>query len=291
MSKFILYTYQFSPLQEKKEISLFEDDMKVLTKEELMEQKQNIFSAFFQEGSTLLFKKQSKKFAHKIILNKDNIIVFRLANNKKLYLEESFQKQEYRYYPSCLIIVDNRKDIQHIAIEEDKTAFSDTDTVKKILNLTFNRYLHNKGLNITIQRDYEKVEFWNIVHQYEQKIEMIRFNFSYPNLPNVNKSIKELIAKTNKATNSKHSSFELKAADDENLEINDENQDIVDMAAYSADCGDIITIKVKGVKAYIKTGTTTKGFECDNLETSLNGDLFERGINTLKKILNKFRRE
>lgn len=137
MSKFILYTYQFSPLQEKKEISLFEDDMKVLTKEELMEQKQNIFSAFFQEGSTLLFKKQSKKFAHKIILNKDNIIVFRLANNKKLYLEESFQKQEYRYYPSCLIIVDNRKDIQHIAIEEDKTAFSDTDTVKKILNLTF----------------------------------------------------------------------------------------------------------------------------------------------------------
>ena len=168
---------------------------------------------------------------------------------------------------------------------------SDTDTVKKILNLTFNRYLHNKGLNITIQRDYEKVEFWNIVHQYEQKIEMIRFNFSYPNLPNVNKSIKELIAKTNKATNSKHSSFELKAADDENLEINDENQDIVDMAAYSADCGDIITIKVKGVKAYIKTGTTTKGFECDNLETSLNGDLFERGINTLKKILNKFRRE
>lgn len=256
-----------------------------------MEQKQNIFSAFFQEGSTLLFKKQSKKFAHKIILNKDNIIVFRLANNKKLYLEESFQKQEYRYYPSCLIIVDNRKDIQHIAIEEDKTAFSDTDTVKKILNLTFNRYLHNKGLNITIQRDYEKVEFWNIVHQYEQKIEMIRFNFSYPNLPNVNKSIKELIAKTNKATNSKHSSFELKAADDENLEINDENQDIVDMAAYSADCGDIITIKVKGVKAYIKTGTTTKGFECDNLETSLNGDLFERGINTLKKILNKFRRE
>lgn len=291
MSKYILYTYQFSPIQKKKETNIFESNTNVLTKEELMEQKQNIFGAFFQEKFTPLFKKQNKNYAHKIILNESNIIVFRLANNKKLYLEEAFQKQEYRYYPSCLIIVDNRKDIQHIAIEEDKTAFSDTNAVQKILLVSFNRYLHEKGLNITIQRDYENVEFWDIVHNNEQKIEMVRFNFSYPNLPNVNKSIKEVIAKANKATNSKHSSFELKAAEGETLEINEENQDIVDMAAYSADCGDIITIKTKGVKAYIKTGTTTKGFECDNLETTLAGNLFKSGIEKLIEKLNEFCRK
>lgn len=240
MSKYILYTYQFSPLQKKTESNMFESNKEVLTQDELMVQKQDIFGAFFRETFTPLFKKQNKKFDHKIILNENNIIVFRLANNKKLYLEESFHKQEYRYSPSCLIIIDNRKDVQRIAIEEDKVAFSDTNAVKQILLFSFKRYLNNKGLDITIQRDYEQVEFWNIIHTYKQKIEMVRFHFSYPNLPCVNKSIKEVIATTNRATNSKQSSFELKAADGEHLEINEENQEIADMAAYSAECGDII---------------------------------------------------
>ena len=290
MSKYILCTYQFSPLQKKTESNMFESNKEVLTQDELMVQKQDIFGAFFRETFTPLFKKQNKKFDHKIILNENNIIVFRLANNKKLYLEESFHKQEYRYSPSCLIIIDNRKDVQRIAIEEDKVAFSDTNAVKQILLFSFKRYLNNKGLDITIQRDYEQVEFWNIIHTYKQKIEMVRFHFSYPNLPCVNKSIKEVIATTNRATNSKQSSFELKAADGEHLEINEENQEIADMAAYSAECGDIITIKAKGIRAYLKTGTTTKGFECDNLEASLSGDLFNSGFEALIEKLNKFLR-
>lgn len=290
MSKYILYTYQFSPLQKKTESNMFESNKEVLTQDELMVQKQDIFGAFFRETFTPLFKKQNKKFDHKIILNENNIIVFRLANNKKLYLEESFHKQEYRYSPSCLIIIDNRKDVQRIAIEEDKVAFSDTNAVKQILLFSFKRYLNNKGLDITIQRDYEQVEFWNIIHTYKHKIEMVRFHFSYPNLPCVNKSIKEVIATTNRATNSKQSSFELKAADGEHLEINEENQEIADMAAYSAECGDIITIKAKGIRAYLKTGTTTKGFECDNLEASLSGDLFNSGFEALIEKLNKFLR-
>lgn len=291
MSKYILYTYQFSPLQKRKGNNIFDENKKVLTQDELMEQKQDIFGAFFLETFTPLFKKQNKKFDHKIILNENNVIVFRLANNKKLYLEESFHKQEYKYSPSCLIIIDNRKDVQRIAIEEDKVAFSDTNTVKQILLFSFKRYLNSKGLDITIQRDYEEVEFWNIVHTYKQKIEMVRFHFSYPNLPNVNKSIKQVIAATNKATNSKQSSFELKAADGEYLEINEENQEIADMAAYSAECGDVITIKAKGIRAYLKTGKTTKGFECDNLEASLSGNLFESGLETLIEKLNKFLRK
>lgn len=290
MSKYILYTYQFSPLQKKTESNMFESNKEVLTQDELMVQKQDIFGAFFRETFTPLFKKQNKKFDHKIILNENNVIVFRLANNKKLYLEESFHKQEYRYSPSCLIIIDNRKDVQRIAIEEDKVAFSDTNAVKQILLFSFKRYLNNKGLDITIQRDYEQVEFWNIIHTYKQKIKMVRFHFSYPNLPCVNKSIKEVIATTNRATNSKQSSFELKAADGEHLEINEENQEIADMAAYSAECGDIITIKAKGIRAYLKTGTTTKGFECDNLEASLSGDLFNSGFEALIEKLNKFLR-
>ena len=176
MSKYILYTYQFSPLQKKTESNMFESNKEVLTQDELMVQKQDIFGAFFRETFTPLFKKQNKKFDHKIILNENNIIVFRLANNKKLYLEESFHKQEYRYSPSCLIIIDNRKDVQRIAIEEDKVAFSDTNAVKQILLFSFKRYLNNKGLDITIQRDYEQVEFWNIIHTYKQKIEMVRFH-------------------------------------------------------------------------------------------------------------------
>lgn len=291
MSKYILYTYQFSPLQNTEEGCLFEEDKVVLTKDELMELKQDIFEAFFQEKITPLFKKQNKYFDHKIILKREHIIVFRLANNRRLSLEESFQKHEYKYSPSCLIIVDNRKDVQRIAIEEDKSAFKETNTVEKILLFSFKRYLNNKGLDIIIQRDYEKTEFWDIVHRHEQKIEMVRFHFSYPNLPNVNRTIKEIIAATNKETNSKQSSFELKAVKGEHLNIDEKNKRIADLVDYSAECGDIITIKVRGVKASLETGDTTRRFECDDLEASLSGDLFTSGFEKLKGILNGFRRK
>lgn len=65
MSKYILYTYQFSPLQKKTESNMFESNKEVLTQDELMVQKQDIFGAFLGKHSLLFLKNRTKNLTIK----------------------------------------------------------------------------------------------------------------------------------------------------------------------------------------------------------------------------------
>ncbi len=60
----------------------------------------------------------------------------RIANNKKTKLEADFNVSELDNHPSCLVIIDNRKDRQIIAIERN-IAFSKSSMVADILQIPF----------------------------------------------------------------------------------------------------------------------------------------------------------
>ena len=215
------------------------------------------------------------------------ITVFRIANNKIATFEKEFQKRRIEYTPSCIVIIDNRENMQYIAIEEDVIAFYDTEQVSKILQSTFNKQLKNYGLKLNIQKTYQKTEFWNIVNKYKDKVELVRFHFSYPNLPRVNKTIKEIIASASKSTNSKQSSFELKSASGESLFLDQSNQELNDLANYAADSGDEIEIKTKGIRSFLKTGSTSVSIEINDLEATISKDIFQNGIEKLIEQLNR----
>ena len=287
MARFIIYTYQFAPLQNVTAPSLFESTENILPVQERMEQKQTIFQQVFSLPPDKIFSKGSKKYDARILFNQGNIVVLRLANSKRMALEESFQIKEHQYAPSCLVIIDNRKDAQQIAIEEDHKAFSDTNVVKSILESSFKKFLKPRGLTVTIQREYKKSEFWKIVNTHQDKITMVRFHFAYPNLPRVRESVKEVFAEANKLTNSKHSSFELKAADGESRELESTNDTLNAIVECSAASGEVIDIKARGLKSFIKTGTTVRSFECDDLEAHLSSDLINSAID---KIVSLFKR-
>lgn len=287
MARFIIYTYQFAPLQNIATPSLFESTENILSIQDRMAQKQSIFQELFSLSPDKIFSKGSRKYDARILFNQGDIVVLRLANSKKMVLEESFQIKEHQYAPSCLVIIDNRKDAQQIAIEEDHKAFSDTNVVKSILESSFKKYLKPYGLTITIQREYQKSEFWKIVNSHQDKITMVRFHFAYPNLPRLRESVKEVFAETNKLTNSKHSSFELKAAEGESLELDSTNDTLNAIVECSADSGEVIDIKARGIKSFIKTGTTFRSFECDDLEAHLSSDLIN---SALDKIVSLFKR-
>lgn len=284
MSKYIVYTYQFAPLQTTSNNLFGEKDL--LTPEQAMANKQEIFSKLLSQKD-LLFSFNNKTYGHKILLASMGVVVLRIANNRNTTLEREFQKRKIEYTPSCGVIIDNRHDIQHIAIEEDPTAFYETEQVVKILNSTFNRLLKPYGLKLTIQKMYQKTEFWTIVNKHKDKIELVRFHFSYPNLPHVNKTVKEIIASTSKSTNSKQSSFELKSATGETLVLNENNQELKDLANYAADSGDGIDIKAKGLKSFIKTGATSVSFEIEDIAVIISKDIFQDGAEKLIEILNK----
>ena len=284
MSKYIVYTYQFAPLQTTPNKLFGENDL--LTPEQAMANKQETFSKLLA-GKDLSFSFKNKIYGHKILLESMGVVVFRIANNRNTTLEKEFQKRKIEYTPSCCVIIDNRHDVQYIAIEEDATAFYETEQVVKILQSTFNKFLKPYGLRLSIQKLYQKTEFWTIVNTHKDKIELVRFHFSYPNLPRVNKTVKEIIASTSKSTNSKQSSFELKSATGETLQLNEDNQELMDLANYAADSGDEIDIKAKGVRSFIKTGSTTVSFEIEDIDAIISKDIFQDGVEKLIVILNK----
>lgn len=284
MARYIVYTYQFSPIVSKQK-KLFDDSTKSLT--EILSKKQETFGNLF--NSELHFRGKSMEYSHRILYNQDNIIVFRLANNKCQSLEKNFSIQKHQYSPSCLVIIDNRKNVQHIAIEEDVVAFQDTNTVVNILKQTFSTYLNQHRLNIEIQKEFQESEFWDLVRQHPKGINMVRFTFSYPNLPRVSSSIDKMISETSKMTNSQQTVFEFNSAPENQLTLEKRNRKLAGLAKASADSGNVITIKAKGCRRHIQTGHTSKSLEIDNLEILLQGDLIENATTKLIKELNKIK--
>ena len=83
MARYIVYTYQFSPIVSKQK-KLFDDSPQSLT--EILSKKQETFGNLF--NGELHFRGKSMEYSHRILYNQDNIIVFRLANNKCQSLEK-----------------------------------------------------------------------------------------------------------------------------------------------------------------------------------------------------------
>ena len=285
MSRYILYTYQFSPIANL-DASLFGE--KSISAMEAMEKKQEFLNEFF--SSSCPFKNKRNEYSRKVFFQEGGFIAFRIANKKLQSLEEDFKVEKRVNHPSCVVIVDNRKDIQRIAIEDCYSAFSDTNTVANILTSTFNTFLKQYRLSMTIQKEYDKGEFWDIIDRFPKGMSMIRFHFSYPNLRRVSESIDEMIKNASRVTNSKQTTFEFKTPNDEQLVISRDNQQIEALVQASANSGNIITLKAKGIHRYISTGDTFKAFEVDDIEASLSdGNLLETPLEKLAKLFNPFK--
>ena len=215
--------------------------------------------------------------------------ILKLANNKQTRLEQDFKTNIIKYGPSCNIIIDNRKDIQHILIENISTSFTDTKTVASILKETFNAYLKQHHLHIEIDKEFQQSEFWNIVDAHPLEITLVRFYFKYPNLPRALTSVNELLASTSKATNSKETILQIKSNDSEQLELSQDNNELNSLVKASADSGSIITLKIKGYNKHIHTGRTSKTVEIDSIELAAEEDIFNQAIDKVVSTLNSLK--
>lgn len=284
MASFILYTYQFAPLSVNQ--SLFAS---LPIPEERMKNKQEYLQCVISNEAFNFKGSRDGKYEHRICYNNGGIIILKLANNKHTSLEENFKKRTYNYSPSCYIIIDNRKDVQHIAIEEDTVSFSTTDVAKNILEYSLRKALKTYGLTISINKEYQKHEFWQLIERYPKGVEMVRFQFSYPNLPRVSESIRDFITNQSKLTNSKETTFELKSGGAEQLSLSDANDQLKGLVEASAMSGNAITLKMKGFKRYIRTGETTQKIEIDDLEGKFKDEeifqsCFEKIVESLNAV-------
>ena len=281
MARYVVYTYQFSPIKSS-QTNMFETPIDF---DKLMAEKQDIFESLLIEPD-LKFIYRSKHYHHQIVFHSEHVFVIKLANSKLINVEKNFQKQRLENNPSCYVIIDNRHDSQQIAIEENTAIFTDIEVVQKILAATFERHLSHNHLSIQINKRFQQSEFWNTIQRYSNGITMVRFQFSYPNLPRVSETIDQMISNASRATNSKQTTFEFKS-DSDNLTLDSESDMLNGMVKASADSGCPITLKARGLRSYIKTGTTSMHIEIEEVDSVISPDLLQTGLSKLLAELNK----
>lgn len=279
MSRFILYTFQCAPLQNK-ENHLFGDLPSI---QERMDNKLVYIHDIITSPGFKFKSKKDGEFNFKLFYDKEGLVIFRIANNKELNFEENFKSTQHHYSPSCFVILDNRENIQQVAIEEDIKSFSSTDVVRNILEFTLKKSLRHNGLTIEIKKEYEQKEFWELVGKQTKGVSMVRFTLSYPNLGRVHDSIEKLLNSESKAVNSKQTELEFHSDNSEQLELHESNTQLKGLVEASAKSGNKITIKARGIRKFIRIGETTKSFEIDDLETKIQSpDLFQNLSGWLK---------
>lgn len=282
MASFVVYTYQFAPI--------FGDTRSLFPNmypdaETVWEKKQEVFASIFDK---IVFRKRNI-YGHDIIVNENNIIVLRLANNRHIVQESSFVAKKLDHHPSCYVIIDNRKDVQNIFIEQKPYSFEDTDVVAKILSITFNIYLKSYNLSVEINKRYIPQEFWQVVESEGKGVDMLRFSFLYPNLPRVQEKIDEILSKASSQVHSKNTVVEFNSGDNEALDINKDNQDLQNLVKAASESGSTIKLKFKGYRRHTTIGTSSEIVEIDNFDASLTSDLMSKAIQKIITILNKFK--
>lgn len=181
-----VYTYEFIPL-EKPEGNLFQSKEEIEKHiEELKLHKQEILQKYIDRivKGELVPRMGDKEYRCKTLYHEGGVTIFKMENIKDESYDWNFGVERHRIGPNCHVIIDNRKDMQHIAIERKIKAFSSTNVVKNILCETLKPLLKSEGLLLEINPQFHPKEFWDFIEANRQYgIKEIRFYFPYPNLP------------------------------------------------------------------------------------------------------------
>ena len=258
-------------------MDLFEPTLQI--RDEIMSHKLEYFEDAL---SSAKYHHNNRFYENTIQVHRNQVMVMRLANRKPFVREKAFQLMRDEDEPSCGVVIDYRSNHQIIAIEDSRRAFENTDTVRNILEKSFNDILKKQRLNVTIKRQNSAVEFWDYVRQYSGRITEVHFSYQYPNLGRASEKMKELLGDTSKVVNSTESEIVFKGT---SLELDENNEDLQDYAKDSEKSGIPISMKIKGMKKIVKTGKKPMEFELEELDFQGDPLAFSKLIDTLDHCL------
>lgn len=296
MAKFQIYQYMFRPVMEN-QMGLPLEEFQAVNVQESLDKKQELLGSVLNDFACE--KDEQKKyyqfdgefFRYRSFINQGDIYVIRIANNKKAKLESDFNVSELDNHPSCLVIIDNRKDRQIIAIERN-VAFSKASMVADILQNTFRLKLLSRRLTLDIAGKFHTAEFWQVRNaSMELKgIEYVDFPFAYPNLPAISDLVGEYFTDLAKRTNSEPT-LHLQGQNHESVNLDPEDIWVLKAIKACAASGKPILMKPKGSQVR-KIGVESPVIEeiADVAVKDLSSrDLFDAKFNLIVEFLNKIK--
>lgn len=94
--KYVVYTFQFTPLVEVRQLDLFEQTLQV--RDEIMAHKLE----YFEEAlASAKYRHYGRTYENSVQLHHDSIMIMRLANRKSFVREKNFQVIKDEDEPSC----------------------------------------------------------------------------------------------------------------------------------------------------------------------------------------------
>jgi hypothetical protein len=198
MASFAIFQILLNTVQSKSEAQQptlnFEGGVEEVILPDTSEKQQEIFGNIFKDLSKLVFKEnegQEKPYPFKQIPceENENIIILRIAANKKKNFEQNFTDVSEDWNPSSLVIIDNRKDIQRIAIQVKRHAF-DARKMASMLQRVFAEKLKNDHIMIEIVPKMYSGDFWKVTDRYRGRIQHVKFDFTRYFLKEVRRLVK-----------------------------------------------------------------------------------------------------
>ncbi|WP_297224505.1 hypothetical protein [uncultured Prevotella sp.] len=149
-------------------------------------------------------------------------------------------------HPSCIVIIDNRKDRQIIAIEHN-SAFGKDPSLAVIIQTTLRKALQNYRLTLDVTPKFHTSEFWQVVDtsMMLKGIDSVDFPFAYPNLPEISDMVGDYMNNIARQTNSEPT-LHLKGQNKESLRLSREDLWLLSAIKACAASGRPILIKPKG---------------------------------------------
>lgn len=238
----------FRPMMENQLALPFEEFERVDIQSSLA-RKQELTDNYLHNEKLLKFSLNGTDYAHKTYINKGSIYAFRIANSshKPAKLENNFNVVEFANHPSSLVIIDNRRDRQVIAIERN-SAFGKEPSLSSIIQTTLRLALASQRLTLDVTPKFHAAEFWQVVRtsMMQKGIETVDFPFAYPNLPAISDMVGEYMTGVARRTNSEPT-LHLKGQNGESVHLDQGDLWLLSAIKACAACGRPILVKPKGM--------------------------------------------
>lgn len=209
----------------------------------------------------------------KKLIAQSDFFLFRVAAHRHVNREtETFESERLDNWPSILVAIWNDPSVQLIAIQKRSSAFPRPASAVNLIVEKISSILDHHQLRVIAEPLFEKRVFWDLVEQYQGRIQALDFEFITPNMANISGSLPQDLKEFAKSVNSHRNSLSIESDSQSALNVSEDNSTMAGLVDYSSEGGGNVSIKISGISKKHHTSKTVKEIEVSEIELNGTGE-------------------